>query len=175
MVSRGIISSKIMNVATNSRSTSLGLPSGFAFSSDDDRPHQTFVRFCCFIAVRVIPPDDRTRVSRAGSAAFIREPVIGKLHVGPHRRTFSCGNVCTAFTGLVITQAMRMDAMRMPATVQELDNDVVTNFGADDGPEDSQPLRLRLAGVEGVVGVLEIAGLVVFGSVGPVWREGPTG
>src|ERR1700676_179297 len=48
-----------------------------------------------------------------------------------------------------------MNIVASAASIQKIDNDLVPNFGANNGAENSQPVRLGLRSSKGVIGVFD--------------------
>src|SRR5882757_5691792 len=112
---------------------------GFAFRGNDDWAQQAGVDLVGGIHMAVIPPHDRTRLPRAGSATFVSKPVVSKTSSWRDPVALSEWNIERAFTILVVTQAVRMHVVGSLPAIQKFDDHLVANFRPDDWPENSQP------------------------------------
>ena len=95
------------------------------------------------VDMRVVEPDQRTGVVRAGTAPGGHRPLVSKGLAGQHGIVFFVHRtravvIARAFAGFQIKNAVRMDAGREAGLVFEHDAKAVTNFGAQHRTEQSQ-------------------------------------
>src|SRR5262249_48599354 len=113
---------------------------GHTFCRDDDRPQQPGIDLPLCFHVCVVPPNNRTGITRHRTAVSIRQPTVGKAATGRYSRSRSIRSVNRAFVILVIVKSVWMNAVRNIAAIQELYKDGVADFGANDRPQNTEPL-----------------------------------
>src|SRR5579885_116888 len=139
---------------------------GWRSSQPDDRAEQTDVRVEGLVNVAVVPPHDRARIVGTGGAPLVSRPVIVEGAAGGDCGPGAGRDVVRAFVRFVVPDAVRVDAVRAPASVLEVDENLVSHFGADDRTEYAEPGRLGLRRRERGVHVLDVPRLLPLRSVG---------